>query len=842
MKTINKVLMALAASLLLMPVASAQEVLPGTDLGHEKYLMNDKGTIGYNKYLVSDTPNAAGEYTLRIENFVTGSIDNYAVPTDFVLVLDCSGSMLYDYRTISQDQMPAFVSKADNDVSHFIVKDDGYENFNKCAYHAIYQTGTYGGTGGGTKLWVNVFFDKPTSGSAIRSIDVSRYYFYEDTATPSNTGYYYIYHKTIDGIRNLYITLQDGTPKYLYGTTVHDAPNTDTAINGDTKIIYTGDIWRPLQRREKLIQAVEAFATQIKAENAKDQWKDDEVKHQIAIVSFGNGYNGNSIASAKVESATYNYNTKVIKAFSEVTDPTVYSTAMNQRMKFMGSTYVDLGVTLGRVLFEDLQAEDNMGPVTATGGTNRNKVMIVLTDGQPSGHNTASGWSGQRGVIKEALKEGVKVKTRRASDPLWPNAEVSSTGINGLIFTIDLYNIDKSKPFLNHLSSNYPKSDQSATTGNWDTAGYSGTIITPAERQIYYNDGSSTDLTEIFRKIGEASTGETKQMVAVDVMSDDFVIPFSTTDVGKVNIFTAQCIGMKRIDDVDYLAFAQEVQAPTRESLDHLWVPYVEGEGASAVTKWRDLGEDYAFDIDGTSTSPKIKFAVSDDGKKIILSGFDYPAMFCGLDPDSEHANNTRQIEADDPNFDYQLDGYRGFKMIFEFPIVLDPDALGGVNVPTNDVDASGLYISDSNGNPIGDPEVNYPTPDLPVPVRLVIQKKGLKPGESANFTVQRKLRTDASGTYTDFTTFVITGDANAIPEVRIINLDPAYYYKVKEGNWSWAYQNVSPEYSTDPGDPNAVASNPIVFTNTPEDDTPKHAEAKATNSMRKTGSETVSE
>ena len=79
----------------------------------------------------------------------------------------------------------------------------------------------------------------------------------------------------------------------------------------------------------------------------------------------------------------------------------------------------------------------------------------------------------------------------------------------------------------------------------------------------------------------------------------------------------------------------------------------VEGEGASAVTKWRDLGEDYAFDIDGTSTSPKIKFAVSDDGKKIILSGFDYPAMFCGLDPDSEHANNTRQIEADDPNFDY---------------------------------------------------------------------------------------------------------------------------------------------------------------------------------------------
>ena len=112
--------------------------------------------------------------------------------------------------------------------------------------------------------------------------------------------------------------------------------------------------------------------------------------------------------------------------------------------------------------------------------------------------------------------------------------------------------------------------------------------------------------------------------------------------------------------------------------------------------------------------------------------------------------------------------------------------------------------------------------------VRLVIQKLGLKTGESANFTIQRRERAEGS-TWTDFTTFVLTGEANSTPEVRIINLDPAYYYKVKEENWSWAYTNVHPEYSTD----DSSVKNPIVFENNPIPTPPPHAEAKATNKMQ---------
>ena len=84
--------------------------------------------------------------------------------------------------------------------------------------------------------------------------------------------------------------------------------------------------------------------------------------------------------------------------------------------------------------------------------------------------------------------------------------------------------------------------------------------------------------------------------------------------------------------------------------------------------------------------------------------------------------------------------------------------------------------------------------------------------------------------------TFVLTGGAS-IPEIRIPNLDPAYYYKVKEGNWSWAYEGVSPEYSTE----NPSVKNPIVFENNPIPKTPNHAEAKATNKMQTWSASTTS-
>ena len=91
MKCKYKTLITLAAVIFLVPAAHAQPAF-----SPEKYVSFPDEHVGLNKYLKFTEPNADGEYTLRLETFITGSVSKRVVPTDFVLVLDNSGSMLED--------------------------------------------------------------------------------------------------------------------------------------------------------------------------------------------------------------------------------------------------------------------------------------------------------------------------------------------------------------------------------------------------------------------------------------------------------------------------------------------------------------------------------------------------------------------------------------------------------------------------------------------------------------------------------------------------------------------------------------------------------------------------
>ena len=819
MKELHNSLLALAASLLLAPAAFAQTDLP-VQYQHEKYALENG--VGFNKYLVSTTPNENSEYTLRLETFVTGTVKATALPTDFVLVLDNSGSMMYDYRKSGQT-MPLYLSVADNNTQKLLIKDTRYRNYDKCAYKRIFASGSYN-TSGGSNLWVDVFFNESTS---VGSTDLSRYYYYEDPAKPTNTGYYYIYHRQIGGYYNLCIRLKDNTEKYLYKTGIYDEPNKD--ITADNKIIYTGETWRPLQRREELAHAVRRFAKQIQDENAKPQWGSNiAAKHQIAMVSFGSGYAAGS-ASIEVNTTTSGL-TRVFKDFTEPSgesgkDSLAFESAVNTIMNFSGDTYIDMGVTLARMLFEDLQTRDGgkYAPVNASGGAARNKVCVVLTDGQPSGHTTASGYSGQKGVIKEALLEAVKIKAKRPEDG-------SGSNINGKVFSVDLYNTDNSKKFLDYLSSNYPNGAQSGTSGNWNTSGYSGTRVTPETSAIYYHDASKADLSKIFESIAQGSTGQQagEKLVVMDVMSDSFELPANLS--GKVKFYTAQCIGEKEIDGEKYLAFAREVPVDDRDPLAHLWVARTEGTGAAAHDVWHDLGAETSGGLD---IDQEIRAKKSADGKHITVSGFEFVDLWCGKDGMIEHNNNTRQMASDDYNAAYAADGYRGFKLIIEFPIVVSPGAVGGTGVPTNNELQSGFYHGKEDGSADGTPIINYQKPFLTIPVQLAIQKKGLGPNESANFTIQRRTMVEGSE-WTDYLSFVLTSTSDdSEPIQRILNLNPDYYYRVKEEGWSWAYSNRAQVEATFPSTEDPTLTNPIVIVNTPKDDTPKHAEAVVRNELK---------
>lgn len=854
MKKIYKSLLVLAAAMVLPLTLTAQPPYP-------KYKYDGTKHIGYNKYLLSDTPNDDGEYTLRIENFISGEVKVSAMPTDFVMVLDISGSMQNDYKTRGQ-VVPLYITKeandalADNDMKKLRLDDGQGLGYSHYAYTGYYSGGAVGATGTstygsyGSQTWAYESADPSETGVG----GTNRWFYYEEDQT-----FYRIFrwHETISGTNRMYVYFErtNGERRYVIqsGDDIVTTTTKPTNLTYSTSRIVLVDnqnnsgykLYRYGTRKDALQSGVNTFVDLIARENAKDQWDEGVVKHQLAIVAFGNNNSSGTGEATRPGGNTHkDGNTKVVRKFREINDGNKASYKnWDEYCNWNGYTHIYRGVDLGRRVLEQLQAQPNMYPVnTQNGAVNRKKVMIVFTDGEPTALSTngdqhqtpVAGYSGNVGQSALSMEQGLIVKTQVKNEE---GEIVNPNAINGVIYTINLSpNTTNVPDFLSRLSSNYPDGAMKVKTGtfatgtNYKTSTYfTGTLDPDGD---YYKDANAlNNLESIFESIFHDNTGDmSSTMVAVDVVTDDFVIDFQTSDKDKVKLYTAQCIGLTGDTITDdqgnphsELAFAQEIAVANRPPLQHLWV--------YKNNAWVDLGADNDIDIDN-----RVDFKTV--GNSIILYGFNYGELWCGLDETPAH-NNTRQIEDTDPNFDKQLPGYRGFKVIFEFPIKLSPDALGGISVPTNDVAHSGLFKGNNDGDPVGtNPEVNYPTPDLPVPVKLIIQKTGLKPGESANFTVQRRPRTDGS-TYEDFMTFVLTG-GDTTPEIRIINLDPAYFYKVKEGNWSWAYEAVHPEFNTEPDADGNVIKNPIVFENTPETDTPKHAEAKATNKMRATGSSTA--
>ena len=849
MKKIFKSLMAFAAALALPLVLNAQTTTP------PKYTINMEKGIGFNKYLVSNTPNENGEYMLHIENFVTGNVEQTTVPTDFVMVLDVSGSMHFDYRPRSMESSaPVYITKDENDAREdgdalkLRLDTDGngrgYTHYGFKMYYKGGAVGTDGETGYSSYVWArNVTTGTSLTHDNRKNADVgTRWYYHEGDKT-----FYRLYRstgKTSSGATCYFIYFKRTNDQVVYLTANGDDDFTTTTtmptdITDNNDIIFIDGhhrLYKYASRRDALISGVNAFIDAILAQNQDPEvhWKQGVTKHQVAIIAFGANGAVKNFDEPEEGVVMTGGATHVSRIFRPITAENAdFYKSWEETTDWMGSTFIYRGVIAARDMLTLLQQQPNMQPLDQYGSANRNKVVVVFTDGEPSNASGFSGYSNAGGSIALSVENGNTIKQTGKTG----TGESATQNINGLIYTINLSaNTTYVPNFLEHLSSNYSNVEiTGGKTGGGAAVTYSGA----KDGDGFYMDASSmSNLDEIFKSIVAANTGMTGSiLVSMDKVSDSFQIPFSTTDLSKVTMYTAQCIGLtgeKVLDEngneQPELAFAEPVLVSERRGLEHLWIQKEETVDGKKVLVWHDMpGESHTtMDIDDL-----IKFKVTDDSTSIIVYGFNYADLWCGLDGIPEHSNNTRQIEADDPNFDKQLDGYRGFKAIYEFPITVNPNALGGVNVPTNDP-SSGLWTADENYDP-SNIQVPYPQPNLPIPVKLIIQKTGLKFGESANFTVQRRTRTEGS-TWEDFTTFVLTGGV-ATPEVRIINLDPAYFYKVKEGNWSWAYEAVSPEYSTE----DTTLKNPIVFENTPEDDTPKHAEAKATNKMRKTGSTTES-
>lgn len=862
MKTIHKSLIALAASLLLVPAAVAQP-----------YLVNEESGFGFNKYLKSKTPNAQGEYTIRIENFATGEVklEKKSTPSDIILVLDMSGSMLADY-VLPETLKP---------MADQLILEKGTATTGLVEYQPGYlkqDTGNSGSAGRALNV-ANPPQNNSTIGSLFYSGSYTRWIKYNGeyckvTRTELK--------RTINGATAycLYLTFTQNNQKYyLFGketdadkgihpfTSESEIPNNHMVTKGGHKTLWQGQLYRYPTRLEALRESVQAFITKI-AENDRDEVKpflsNGQTKgNQISIVKFsGDGYfsgwPSGATDPAVVPSAealqkalterNNNKETSVVKKFTELTDAnaalitsniTALQNTIDRKtgMQAESNTPIDCGANIARLLFLDLDRQ-GLKPLDESGKIQvRNRTVIFFTDGDP-----VKGKNSFCQLTHEALDYGVALK------------KTGKNEINSKIFTIGLNPSKNSLPFLQRLSSNYPDAVQTVTaSGDDGAAKYANYVGDPIPEydevhdpehqnplRIFYSDAATTDIKKIFDSIAEyagggASTANSSSLTAIDLVSKSFTLP-KNADVSRIKVYTAPCVGTTGEtwtdkDGVvhDYLAFADkekdEILAKGRKPVGVIWLAKFDEEGkpiVDPVTKEQVWEKKENYDIDANIT-----VSIDKEKNTVNVGGFNYGEMWCGYDADPNHDNTEEFDKADYP--ETYKEGYRGFKLIIEFPIVVKDGALGGPAVITNE-EGSGLYQVAEDGTVL-DRLYQYPLPDLPIPVNIWIEKRGLRKNESATFTVLKKPVGSDDSAYTFFTRVNLIGQGEDTPVVhKLLNLNPSFYYKIAEEGWSWTYSPKAQAYTTE--DPEVT--NPIVIENKYDDPDPKHAEAVARNEMKK--------
>lgn len=451
-----------------------------------------------------------------------------------------------------------------------------------------------------------------------------------------------------------------------------------------------------------------------------------------------------------------------------------------------GATAADYGMNLARLLINSLNNDSSRNGSART--------VVFFTDGAPTHYNNF-----ENSVANSAISYSNQIKTSGAADA---HPQVFSVGV-----------FDSTNPgnnvttFMNRISSNHE-----GATGMGNNAG--GTVVSD---KFYTNaSGGSVDLTEVFQTIAHAAGGSDKDLTNatvsnVDIVSASFMLP-PNTDVSKIKLYTAKYLGTK--DAAGYLQFGPNIP-----------------KGQNTAT-YRKRGKDddgnviFVGDpilVDGTLKAELDASVEGGKTDKIIVTGFDYANNFCGED-----------VLQPNP-------GYNGYKVVIEIPIMMDTEAVGGPDVATN-APGSGIYV---NGENI----ITFESPKVSLPVNIHIRKEGLREGESAKFTIQRKYVKDSdapggSNPWVDVTSVFVTRhegqdeDGEDAPITKIMGMpsvdrsDKPFVYQIVEDNWSWSYTSAAATPTTS----DLLVTNPFIFTNTKKDGIDykvRHAESKATNTFK---------
>ena len=436
--------------------------------------------------------------------------------------------------------------------------------------------------------------------------------------------------------------------------------------------------------------------------------------------------------------------------------------------------------------------------LASTNLNNRNLVVVMFTDGEPSSGNNFNNT-----IANACISAAHDIKERDV-----------------IVYTIGLVegsdDTNRVKTYLEYTSSDFSKVLPEGSPNN-PTA----MPATTAESNLYLDKNSNYgpycfkvseeySLSDIFKTIGEASGGSEASIPGetqvVDCVSNSFEVP-STFKASDVVVYT-------RAVSADGKTWGTAVPMTTQEV---------------------NPGNNPPMTVEQPATG-NIGIALKDG--KLTVVGFDY-------------SGDENWVGWRDENT------CAGKELVIEFKIQANPDATGGDGTNTNTAE-SGVYVPqfDDDGNITGYTNVNkYDMPHKDIPINLVIKKTGLRHGESATIQIYMSHQKNVGGKiqyhettgkplpeatlpidptkdpndqgWENFTKVILTnlGADGAEVTKTLLALDASYVYLLAEDNWGWAYVLDDKVLST-----SEVETNPFEFVNTENPDAPKHAEAVSIN------------
>lgn len=369
----------------------------------------------------------------------------------------------------------------------------------------------------------------------------------------------------------------------VYTYTWNGGSHTSTGGNSKPKIplFYKSTTNSSTTRIAALKTAVSSFINKVNTEATTKN-----VDHRVAVVGFAStrsDYYENTELLSTPDVVNYgsanniDYRNALVSA---KTNKNKLDTAIN-RLAARGDTYPEYGFDMANQIFAQY-------PIQA--GENRQRVVIMFTDGYPAPANTDNFNVGMaNNAINNAKRckdNNAKVYTIGIFDGADPSALIENYSQNGRLNETVAAN-----RYMHFSSSNYPSA---MALNNGGTKG---------EGNFYFAASNADALNDIFDTISEEISTDTTTLdgsaTIVDNIPGNFTIPAEASDI---KVYTAKCAGK------------------TGETLS-----------------WKERQASNLKPTTTTNTTTGVK--------SVSVTGFDYSDEWCGLDENNQPHGSKLIIE-----------------------------------------------------------------------------------------------------------------------------------------------------------------------------------------------------